>query len=180
MTPSIASQVWKLMFNAESGVINYFLDLLFGLRVVWLGPRFAFLSVLLTNVWMSTPFVTLVIYAGLRTLPMEPYESAVIDGANSLQLFRWITLPLLKPLVLLTLLFRLIDMFKMFDIPYVLTQGGPGNATEFLGLRIYRVGFGVTGLVGRSSAISVVLIAIVAILSVILIRLLSRNGREES
>ena len=180
MTPSIASQVWKLMYNSESGVINYFLNLLFGVKLVWLGPKYAFLSVLITNVWMSTPFVTLVIYAGLRSLPVEPYESAVIDGANSFQLFKWITLPLLKPLTLLTVLFRLIDMFKMFDIPYVLTQGGPGDATEFLGLRIYRIGFGVTGLVGRASAISVILILIVTILSAILITTLRKNSSEEA
>jgi multiple sugar transport system permease protein len=180
MTPSISSQVWKLMYSSESGVINYFLNLLFGIKVVWLGPKFAFLAVLITNIWMSTPFVTLVMYAGLRSLPVEPYESAVIDGANSFQLFKWITLPLLKPLILLTLLFRLIDMFKMFDIPYVLTQGGPGDATEFLGLRIYRIGFGVTGLVGRASAISVILILIVVILSLILITTLKKNSAEES
>jgi multiple sugar transport system permease protein len=178
MTPSIASQVWKLMYNSESGVINYFLDLLFGAKIVWLGPKYAFLSVLITNIWMSTPFVTLVIYAGLRSLPLEPYESAVIDGASSFQLFKWITLPLLKPLTLLTMLFRVIDMFKMFDIPYVLTQGGPGDATEFLGLRIYRIGFGVTGLVGRASAISVILILIVAVLSLILITALRKNSME--
>lgn len=180
MTPSIASQVWKLMYNSESGVINYFLTLLFGAKVVWLGPKYAFLSVLITNVWMSTPFVTLVIYAGLRSLPVEPYESAIIDGANSFQLFKWITLPLLKPLTLLTVLFRLIDMFKMFDIPYVLTQGGPGDATEFLGLRIYRIGFGVTGLVGRASAISVILIFIVTILSAILITTLRKSSMEDA
>jgi len=178
MTPSIASQVWKLMYNADFGVINYFLNLILKLKVVWLGPKYAFLSVLITNVWMSTPFVILTIYAGLRSLPVEPYESALMDGASSYQLFRWITVPLLKPLILLTLLFRLIDMFKMFDVPYVLTQGGPGDATEFLGLHIYKIGFAVTGLVGRASAVSVLLIIIVAILSKILIGTLRGSNIE--
>jgi len=175
ITPSIASQVWKLMLNADFGVINFLLKKLFHTSVVWLGKDNSLLSVLIVNVWISTPYVTLILYAGLRSLPMDPYESAIMDGANSFQLLIRITLPLLQPLILLTILFRSIDLLKMFDIPYVLTQGGPGNITEFIGLHIYRTGFGVTTMVGRASAISVVLILIVALISVLLIRLLSRK-----
>lgn len=170
VTPSIASQVWKLMFNADFGIINYFLEKLFGVSVVWLAEQHALLCVLIVNIWIMTPYVTLILYAGLRSLPLEPFESAVIDGASPFQIFTRITLPLLKPLILLTLLFRSIDMLKMFDIPYVLTQGGPGNITEFIGLYIYRTGFGVTTLVGQASAISVILIVIVGAISVLLIR----------
>lgn len=178
MTPSIASQIWKLMLNADFGVINFFLKKLFDTSVVWLDKDNSLLSVLIVNTWSMTPYVTLTLYAGLRSLPVEPYESAVIDGANGLQLFGYITLPLLKPLIMLTVLFRSIDMLKMFDVPYVLTQGGPGNITEFIGLNIYRTGFGVTTLVGRASAISVILIVIVGLISMLLIRLMSAAQEE--
>lgn len=174
-TPSIASQIWKLMLNADFGVVNYFLNKIFGTTVVWLGKEHALLSVLIVNIWIMTPFVTLTLYAGLRSLPMEPYESATIDGANSVQIFFRITLPMMKPIILLTLLFRSIDMLKMFDVPYVLTQGGPGNITEFIGLHIYRTGFGVTTLVGQASAISVVLILVVGVISQLLIHLLRQK-----
>ena len=175
MTPSIASQIWKLMYNSEFGVINYFVEMITGLQVVWLGKEFAILSVLIANIWMSTPFVTLILYAGLRTLPQEPFESAIIDGANRFELFYYVTLPLMKYLILLTLLLRSIDMMKMFDIPYVLTQGGPGSITQFLGLMIYDVGFGVSGMIGRASAISVILILIVSVMALFLINTMRKN-----
>ncbi|NLD34090.1 MAG: sugar ABC transporter permease [Clostridiales bacterium] len=177
MTPSIASQIWKLMLNAEFGVINYFLKKLFNFSVVWLDKDNSLPSVLLVNIWSMTPYVTLTLYAGLRSLPLEPYESAVIDGANGRQVLMYVTLPMLKPLILLTLLFRSIDMLKMFDVPYVLTQGGPGNITEFIGLHIYRTGFGVTTLVGRASAISVILIVLVGIISLGMIKLMSSEEK---
>jgi len=175
MTPSIASQIWSLMFNAEFGIINYLLNSLFGFTVVWLGPDFAMLSVLIATVWIMTPFVTLILYAGLRSLPLEPYESAKMDGANARQILFSITLPLLKPLILLTILFRSIDVMRMFDLPYVLTQGGPGHTTEFIGLHIFRVGFSVNRSVGRASAISVVLILIICAISLVLIRMMNRR-----
>jgi len=173
ITPSIASQVWKLMLNSEFGVVNYFLKKLFGFSVVWLDKDNALLSILLVNIWLMTPYVTLILYAGLRSLPQEPFESAMIDGASSAQTLVHITLPMLKPLILITLLFRSIDMLKMFDIPYVLTQGGPGNISEFIGLHIYRTGFGVTTLVGQASAISVLLILIVCAICLLLIRMMN-------
>ena len=170
MTPSIASLVWKLMLNSEFGVINYFLNLLFGFTVVWLGVDNALLSILLVNIWTFTPFVTLIIYAGLRSLPMEPYEAAALDGANPVQIFFYITLPMLKKLILITIMFRGFDMLRIFDTPFVLTQGGPGRLTEFIGLFIYRTGFGTsTSQVARAAAISVILLLIVSVISIPLI-----------
>jgi len=175
MTPSIASQIWNLMLNSEFGVINYILYNLFGFTVVWLGPDYAMLSVLIATIWLMTPFVTLILYAGLRSLPLEPFESAKIDGANARQILFRITLPLLKPLILLTILFRSIDVMRMFDLPYVLTQGGPGHTTEFIGLHIFRIGFSVNRSVGRASAISVVLILIICAISLVLIKMMKRR-----
>jgi len=175
VTPSIIAQVWKLMFNSEFGVINYFLKMMFNTSVSWLDVNHAFLSVLIATVWQYTPFVTLMLYAGMRSLPDSPYESAMIEGANKWQQFIYVTLPMMKRLILLCTLLRSIDMLKTFDIPYVLTQGGPGSATKFLGLLIYDIGFGETNFVARSAAISVILILIVSVLSVFLFRLLSKS-----
>lgn len=175
MTPSIASQIWKLMFNSEFGVINYFIEAVTGQTVQWLSADYAFLSVLIATVWQYTPFVTLMLYAGLCSLPQSPYESAILDGANKWQLFRHITLPLLKNLILLCALMRSIDMLKTFDIPYVLTQGGPGNATRFLSLKIYDTGFGEQNFVGRASAMAVVLIVLVSLISLALFRVMNKS-----
>lgn len=175
MTPSIVSQIWKLMFNSEFGVVNYFLKALGGLGVQWLDADHAFLSVLVATVWQYTPFVTLMLYAGLRSLPESPYESAVLDGANQWQLFRYITLPLMKNLIALCALLRSIDMLKTFDIPYVLTQGGPGNVTRFLGLKIYDTGFGEQNFVGRASAMAVILILLVSLISLVLFQVLNKS-----
>jgi len=178
MTPSIASLIWNLMLNAEFGVINYLLDLILGIRVVWLGPDNALLSVLLVNVWHTTPFVTLIMYAGLRSLPMDPYEAALVDGAHPVQTFFSITLPMLKPLILITIMFRGMDMFRMFDIPFVLTGGGPGRMTEFIGLLIFRTGFGVNTLVARAASIAVILLIITSIISILLIFAMRRSRRD--
>jgi multiple sugar transport system permease protein len=169
MTPSITGQVWKLMMNAEYGVLNYFLQFV-GAKVIWLSGENAFWSTVLVDVWQNTPFVALIIYAGIRSLPSDPYEAAAIDGANRLQIFRNITMPLLWPMILLAVIFRAIDSLKTFDIPYSLTQGGPGSATEFLSLHVYRLGFAQTGWVGRSAAVSVVLLILTTVISMILIR----------
>ena len=174
LTPSIASQIWKLMFNTEFGVINFFLDALFNIRPLWLTDN-AFLAVLIATVWQFTPFVTLMLYAGLRSLPESPYESAIIDGANRVQLFMHITLPLMRRLILLCALLRSIDMLKTFDIPYVLTQGGPGYATRFLGLLIYDTGFGERNFVARASAIAVVLIITVSVMSLLLFKNMNKS-----
>lgn len=175
VTPSIISQIWKLIFNSEFGVANYFITLLGGEPVQWLSGEHAFKSVLIATVWQYTPFVTLMMYAGLRSLPISPYESAMLDGASKWQIFRYITLPLMKNLIILCALMRSIDMLKTFDIPYVLTQGGPGNATKFLSLLIFDTGFGEQNFVGRASAMAVVLIIVVTLISLVLFHMQNKN-----
>jgi len=175
VTPSIMTQVWVLMLNAEFGVVNYLIETLFGVRPAWLSPELALFSVSFVMFWFATPYVALILYAGLRTLPTDPYEAAEIDGANFIQRFRYITLPLMKPLIILVLLMRFIDMFKTFEMPFLLTSGGPGYRTTFLGLHLYKQGFGVNGFLGYSSAISVVLILLVVVLSMFLIRIMRKN-----
>ncbi len=170
MTPSIAAQMWKLMLNAEYGVFNYILQSLFGAKVIWLSADMAFWSVLLVDIWQFTPFVTLIIYAGLRSMPNEPYESAAIDGATRFQMLRFVTLPMLRKLLFLAILMRSIDALKLFDTAFVLTQGGPGNATEFLSLHVFRLANAQNGLIGRAAAVALVLLVIVTVVSRILIK----------
>ena len=170
MTPSIAAQMWKLMLNAEYGIINHILQSLFSVKIIWLSPSLAFWSVLLVDIWMFTPFVTLIIYAGLRSIPSEPYEAAAIDGASRLQMLRFITLPMMRKLLYLTVLLRSIDSLKLFDTPFVLTQGGPGNATVFLSLHVFRLANAQNGLIGRAAGVALVLLAIVTIISSVLIK----------
>lgn len=171
MTPSIAGNIWKLMLNSEYGIINYWLGKLGMAKIAWLDAQHAFASVLLADVWQWTPFVTLIFYAGMRSLPHDQYEAAKVDGANTVQLFRHITLPALKPLIFLALVFRTIDSMKIYDMPFVLTQGGPGNSTEFLSLHIYRLANAQNGLIGRAAANAIVLLLIATVISAILIRL---------
>jgi multiple sugar transport system permease protein len=170
ITPSIAGQMWKLMYNSEYGILNHLLDVFLGAKVVWLSPGMAFWSVLLVDCWQYTPFITLIVYAGLRSLPREPYESAAIDGASRVQMLFYITLPMLRKLLYLAVLLRAIDSLKLFDIAFVLTQGGPGNRTEFLSLHIFRMANAQNGLIGRAAAISIVLLVIVTVVSRFLIK----------
>ncbi|NLI22419.1 MAG: sugar ABC transporter permease, partial [Clostridiales bacterium] len=175
ITPTIAGQMWKLMLNAEYGLVNYVLDGLFGVRVTWLSSSMAFWSILMVDVWQFVPFVALILYAGLRSLPSEPYESAMIDGAGRLRMLRSITLPMMKKLIYLAVLLRAVDALKLFDTAFVLTQGGPGNATEFLSLHVYRLVNAQNGLIGRGAAVAMVLLILVTVVSNVLIRLQRRE-----
>lgn len=171
MTPSIAGNIWKLMLNSEYGIVNYWLGKLGIEKIAWLDARHSFLSVLLADVWQWTPFVTLIFYAGMRSLPHDQYEAAKVDGANAFRLFTNITLPALKPLIFLALSLRTVDSLKIYDMPFVLTQGGPGNSTEFLSLHIYRLANAQNGLIGRAAANAVILLIVSTIISAVLIRL---------
>ncbi len=175
MTPTIAGQMWKLMFNAEYGLINYVLTALFNWKVTWLSSDMAFWSILIVDIWQFTPFVTLILYAGLRSLPTEPLEAAMIDGASPMRTIFHITIPMMKKLIFLALLLRAVDALKLFDTAFVLTQGGPGNATEFLSLHVYRLVNAQNGLLGRGAAVAVVLLVVVTAVSRLLIRLQQRE-----
>ncbi len=177
MTPSIAAQMWKLMLNAEYGIVNYILSALFDIKIIWLSKDMAFWSVLLVDLWQFTPFVALIMYAGLRSMPSEPYESAAIDGASRVQMLFRITLPMLRKLIYLCILLRGIDSLKLFDTAFVLTQGGPGNATEFLSLHVFRLANAQNGLIGRATAVAMVLLVVVSLVSWYLIKQ-QRKGED--
>ena len=132
---------WIWIFNDQFGVVN---DLLMRTGVLaapfaWLGhPGSAFGAVVLADVWKTTPFLTILILAGLQTVPAQLHEAAALDGASRWQRFLHITLPLLRPIIFIAVLFRMLQSFGIFDLVYVMTGGGPGGATETVALYIYR------------------------------------------
>ena len=138
ITPVVAAFCWKLLLDPDHGVINYFIQQ----HIVWLGrPDTALLSVAVVNVWQNAPYVAILLLAGLRSLPHEPVEAAQIDGASRLQMFWHITLPLLRPYLLVAFLLRMIFEFRSFDNVYVMTSGGPANATMMLSMYTYLASF---------------------------------------
>jgi len=173
MTPSVVGLIWRSYFHPTAGIINFIINIIFGTKINWFSKNNALLTTILVDSWQWTPFVTIMLYSGLEALPQECFEAASIDGASGWNEIKYITLPLLKPIILIALLLRIMDAFKMFDIIFVMTEGGPGDATELLSLHIYRVGFFHTGYIGRASSIAVILLVIIIVLSQILIRRMS-------
>ena len=144
LAPIAVGLIWKLLLSGDFGMLTYYLRY-FGLadqQTSILGnPSLVMPAIMLIDVWQWTPFVTLVILAGLLSLPKEPFEAAIMDGARPLQIFRDVTLPLLRPIIALVLLLRGIDAFKEFDKVFILTGGGPGISTEMLSIYTYRINF---------------------------------------
>jgi multiple sugar transport system permease protein len=138
MTPIVAALCWKMLLDPQYGIIDY----LIGSPIVWLGhPRLAFISVALVNIWQNAPYVSILLLAGLRSLPTEPVEAASIDGASRWQAFVHVTLPLLRPYIVVALLLRTIFEFRSFDNVYVMTSGGPADATTLLSIYTYMTSF---------------------------------------
>ncbi len=169
--PSVmAARFWEWIYNSDYGVLNYVL----GTRINWLGdPRWALHAAILADVWKTTPFVVLLLLAGLQVIPEDLYRAARIDGAGSWQLFRHITLPLLLPVILLALLFRTMDAARVFDLIFVLTGGGPANQTETLVVYAYKLLYR-TLQFGYGSAVAVATFLFVLTLSLAYLRLLGR------
>jgi multiple sugar transport system permease protein len=168
VTPVAVGLLWRWIFNTDYGLINYFAGSWFGMNPInWLGEhKFAMPIVVLVDVWQWTPFIILSLLAGLQSLGEEPYEAASIDGASKWQIFKHITLPQLKSIILVVLLIRTIDAFKSFDVVWTMTNGGPGISTELFSARIYRIAFKFWE-TGYASAISwIFLIVVIAITSV--------------
>jgi ABC-type sugar transport system permease subunit len=167
----VSAQMWRFIFNDRYGFFNF---LLFGTQtqsyVAPLAePELAMIAVMTAEIWKTTSFASLITLAGLQTIPDELYEAASIDGATAWQKFRHITLPMLKPALLLAFLFRTIDALRVFDLVYVMTQGGPADATNVLQFYGYKKSFA-EGMIGYGSAISVTVFCLSMILSVLYIR----------
>lgn len=174
VTNVVIGLTWRLLFNYQFGIINYYLGVLGITPVQWLSsPSMAMPSIIIVDVWNTTSFVTLMLLAGLQSLPEEPFEAARIDGASAWQSFRYLTLPLLRPTILVALLWRVIDTFRIFDVVYLLTAGGPARATETVSLFVYRNGFQLFNL-GFASAASYLMILLMLVMAALLTRLIRR------
>jgi multiple sugar transport system permease protein len=135
IAPVIAAVVWKLMFNPQFGVLNHVLGL--GSTFDWLSKERALWSSVLVDLWIYTPFVAILVLAGIRSLPKEPFEASDVDGASWFYMFRRLMLPMMWPYILVAVIFRFMDCLKIFDIIYVLTAGGPGDTTRSLQVGAY-------------------------------------------
>ncbi len=179
MTPVAVAFIWKMLLDTEFGVINYVLENVTGVTVGWLtNPSIALGSVMLVDIWQWTPFLVLVILSGLKALPREPFEAAEIDGASRFKSFRHVTLPLLKPILLVAILLRLMDCLKIFDQIYVLTYGGPGSSTETMSLYAYKIAFKYFR-TGSAASVSYILLIMIIMLAYPLIRTISKRREYE-
>ena len=175
-TPVAVALIWRIMLNPEIGVLNYMLRSVGLPGSLWISdPRTVIPSLVLVDVWKWTPMITLIVLSGLKSLPLQPYEAARIDGANALQIFWYITLPLIRPVLVAALMLRSLDNLKEFDMLYTITQGGPGVASETLYLYSYKVGFEFFNF-GYGSALMVIVFLIVLFFNVLMNRL--RVGAE--
>jgi ABC-type sugar transport system permease subunit len=170
----VSALLWRFLFEGQSGVVNAVLVRLGVLRepLVWfIEANTAWVPVILSDVWKTTPFVALLLLAGLQNIDASLYEAARIDGASAWRQFRFVTLPLLKPAILVALIFRTLDAFRVFDLIYALTGGGPGSSTEPIALYTFnallqnlRFGYG--------SALSVIVFGITFGLALVYIKLI--------
>lgn len=155
LTPIAVGLMWRFMLDTDLGVINWALDSLGIGRIEWLGGKWpARFAIALVDSWQSIPFVMLMTLAALSALPEGPHEAARVDGATSWKTFRHITLPMLRPVLYITLMIRVVDSLKLFDILFILTRGGPGTATQTVGFLTYNTGFNFLA-TGRAAALGV-------------------------
>lgn len=174
-TPVAIGMVWKLIYEPNIGILNTIIRNMGGPKIDWLGDSGrALYSLVAVDIWQWTPFVMLIVLAGLTSLPGEPFESAMIDGANRWQIITKITLPLLKPTIYTAVLLRLIDVLKTFDIIYSMTQGGPGFATETMNILSFRQAFEFMQF-GDAAATLIVFFIIVMGITAIAIKIKSRS-----
>lgn len=165
--PSVVSaRMWEWMYSAGSGVLNYLLHA----HINWLGsPMLSMHAAVIMDVWKTTPFVAVLLLSGLMAIPREFYQAAALDGAGAWSTFRFVTLPLLKPVIFVAAIFRILDAFRVFDAVYVLTGGGPADSTETVSIYTYKILFQ-TLQFGYGSALSVAVFGCMALISLLLAR----------
>jgi len=176
LSPIVVATFWKLIFNPSYGIFNYLLGYTnINTAPEWLGdPDRVLWAIIIVDVWMWSPFVMLLCLAGLSAIPEYLYEAAAIDRAGAWFQFRRITLPQVMPLLLIAVLFRTIEAFKQFDLVYGLTGGGPGDLTETVSIRLYRLAFAGQLNTGLSSALAYIVLIIIIAVSNLYIRSLNR------
>jgi len=178
LSPVVVGMFWKLMFNPGFGIFNYLIGL--GRQGPdWLGDTvLSFWAVVIVDVWMWSPFVMLLCLSGLRAIPEYLYEAAVIDRASSWFQFSRITVPQVMPLLLIAVLFRAVEAIKSFDLVWVLTKGGPGDATELIAVNLYRQAFLGQFRTGRAAALAYIIWMIIIGVSSVLIARINKSRSE--
>jgi len=179
LSPLVVALFWGFMYRPDAGVIDYFIRDIFGQpAVLWLTDlKTAMWALVIVDVWQWTPFIMLIALAGLSAVPKYLYEAADVDRASGWFKFRHITLPLVTPLLIIALLFRVMDAYKMFDQAYALTGGGPGDSTQVLSIYLYQMAFR-TFNTGKGSALGYIMLVVIIALANLLIRFLNRQKGE--
>jgi multiple sugar transport system permease protein len=174
ITPIAVGLIWRMLLHPELGIVNYGLEQLGIGGRPWLGlASTALPTVIFVDVWQWTPFMMILLYAGLLSLPEEPFEAATIDGANFWQKIVYLELPMLRNIIIVALTIRIIDLLRTYDLVYILTGGGPGSTTETISYYIYRLGF-VRLNMGQAAAASYLFLLVMIIATTILYTRLMR------
>jgi multiple sugar transport system permease protein len=169
-TPVAIALVWTMMFHPQLGVLNYLLTSVGLPPSSWVySANTVIPTLVMVETWQWTPLVMLIVLGGITSLPIDPYEAAAIDGASGWQMFRYITLPLIQPFIIVAAVMRIIDALKAFDTIFVITNGGPGTASETINMLLYQTAFGYYNL-GYASAMVVVFFVLIMLLSLVLLR----------
>lgn len=174
---AVSAMMWKFLYDGQNGIVAKFfaeIGLIDSMGSLLTSEAGAMFAVILADVWKTTPYIALLLLGGLQIIPHSLYEAAAIDGAGKWKQFTTITLPMLKLSILVALLFRTLDAFRVFDLIYVLTGGGPANSTETISIYAYKVMFAQTNF-GAGSALAVIVFICVAIISMIFVKLLGRD-----
>jgi multiple sugar transport system permease protein len=175
LPPIVIGFTFRFMYNYDFGVLNYFLDIIGLSRVTFLAStKTALPSIVIADIWQWTPFMILVFLSALEVIPEELYEAAKIDGASKQKIFVYITLPLMKPVVVIALLIRIMDSFRAFDKIFIMTRGGPGESSQTLSLYIWKKGLSFFQ-ISEAIAMSIILLIIILLLSKLFIRYMQKD-----
>lgn len=177
ITPIAVGLMFRFLLNSQLGVIPYYLAKI-GIGVDWFGPNLALFSIMLIDTWQWTPFMFLMFLAGLESLPKSPFEAARVDGAGPWLTFRSLTLPMLRPVIVVALIIRALDAFKVFEYVYAITRGGPGDVTETIMFYIYKTGFRFFRM-GQAAAAAFLLIVVILSLVIVLFVAIKSDRRTD-
>ena len=179
LTPVTVALMFRIMLNPSIGIVNYVLSVLGLPTSSWASSsRTVIPTLILVDAWQWTPFVTLIIYAGLLSIPIEPLEAARVDGASTWQTLKYLIIPWLRPVFTVALLFRVIDAIKTFDIIFAISQGGPGDASQTLNIYTYFTAFTYLRF-GYASALAIILLILVILTSQFIIRFVGGTTWEK-
>jgi multiple sugar transport system permease protein len=173
--PIVAGIIWRIMFTPSVSILNFWVTSLGGAKLSWLGnPDLALVALAIANVWEFFPFCFLILYAGLQSLPDEPLEAARVDGASGWQTLQYVTLPMLRPVLSIVILFQLVDSIRTFPLVYIMTDGGPGFVTEPTNYYAFQKAFNYS-YIGYSSSMIVIMLLFTLVLTFFILRTIRWN-----